>query len=966
MIGKLKCTYCGSDNVTEQGHCNNCDNYFNIRLGVKLGLSSQEDIERISDLRKKLTASVTAFDYRAIDEYSAEILDFLPDDFTSNYYQAYVSRVYYDDQFYIDFLTTLDFTYASGKDRDEVLRHLILTCTLNYNVYVSNYIKKFTNNEDYQKRMIALFTRETKRKEAELGIVKEDRDCFILYAEKDKDLAFDILEALEDEQIKCFIAPRNLGHNPKTRYDDIALGIKQSKCFIIVGSKNFVSSDECVKQAQFAQRSNKKIIFFKVDDNQASQVFNFKHTDIIDAIIDQYGKLEQLLLQVQINLSTEKNIIDSLTQEREKIRKRDLASDEAYRHEQAERIVKMEQVLANVNQEAKSVATDQDYIDSLKLCLYSIAFDDLIKARNELVNCERNYPNHVCTKVLNLCFLLRRIAQPNANVEVILNQIKELNAVIVNNHELLSEDEIAVYYLLKDNNMYALLIHLFHNLGDEKRLEFVKELIDYDNILSDVMFQAMLDYLLQEGFFRVAYKMISKMNHLNLDITLDKVLLKFKDGDIKLDLVDTLFKADAYTIKDSVRIEKYLQTSLDHVQTKVAVVLLASHKNILIATDTLIKSILFDCNDTKYVDPIFDLMLNENFSEDDFVLIVDHVLSKKCKTDLISLKIMTSLLEKNLQYDIDAKLVNEFLRKPYFNELTKVQMTEIITEYRITRKSYDNIMNYYLCFNQSNSEERVKILDVLFRKVQDIPITALEKYIISSNYDGDYKPLIVQMLLDLNMNPLYFSTILSNYILKSNDLDSVKKRIVSQLVNRNLTLDTQDFVNYIQDKALDSNIVRILVENGQNVKPECLEAYLLRLSSTFAFDKVIFDSLLLDKVELTGQAFANYVIFGNGADKYEKIISLSKRIDCKFTDIYLSLPFAQDLVSCNLLQAYVFVSSDDEDIATKIINFLIDSNINPLGEIKIGAKECKIKRYLQNVKPFIDSRIEKMCKIAGI
>lgn len=966
MGEKMRCTYCGKENTNENGVCEYCHKTYNILLAKELNEASFEDSERLLELRSNLRKAVQAFDYRAIDENSAEILGIIPNDFCSNYYQSYVSRIYYDDQYIIDFLTDLDFTYANFEDKEEVLRHLILTSPLNYNVYISSYLKKFTNDEEYRKKMFVYFTNETKRKETEQGIVKENRDCFILYSEKDKELAYDILELLEDEQIACFIGPRDLGFNHKTKYDDIATGIKQSTVFVIVGSKNFINSEECVKQAQFAQRMNKKLIYFRIDDASNEFSYTFKHVDVIDAMIDQYGKFEQLLLQVQIDIATEDAIIKSLISEREKVRKRDEQSDEDYRHEQEDRIKKMEQVLANTAASEENVAADQEYIESLRECLKKISEGDFAEAKNKLVDCERNYPNNICTTILNLSFLLRRINQPSANIEFILEQIKALNTDIVTNHEHMSEDEKAVYMLLNNQDVYSLLIHVFFTIGDQERLDFIETLIDFEQIESDQMFQLMLDYLLGEGRFRIAYHIISKMNHKNLDVTLDKVLMRFKDGDIKIDLVETLIKADAYSIKDSTPIEKYLEKTSDKVQTKVSVVLLASKKQILINTSCLIRNILFGCNDTKYVDPIFDLMSNDNISRDDFTLIIDHVLNQRSKTELISLKIMTSLFEKHLSYDIDQKNFNDFLRKPFFNELTKVQMTEILCKFPVTRRSYDSIMNYYLCFNQSKITERVQILEILFKHVKDIPITALERYVITSNYDGDDKPLIVQMLLDLNMNPLYFSTILSNYLVKAKDTENVQKRIVSQLVNRKLTLGTEEFISYLKTQTLDSNVIRILVENGQNVKPECIEEYLLRLSDSFPFSEVIFENLLIDKIKVSGQSLANYALYGTGEKKFDYFIRLSKNTPTPIKEIIVSLPYAQDFISCNLVEAYILKSKDNLPLATKMINSLTEANISPNQDIKVGAKTIKFKKYLNDTKSFTTDQISQMIKIAGI
>ena len=962
----LKCTYCGNGILKDDFICPNCKKKNNIRLANDLSLCDDYDIYKLGTFRDKLNNAISIFDYQGIYEYSTEILGILPTDFLASYYFAYASKVYYDDSFYIDFLTALDFTYATDKDKIEVLKHLILTCSTNYNTFVIDYIKKISNDPELTNHFLEALTRETMKKE-QYTRDDEKKDCFILYADNDKDLAFDALELFEDEQLKCFIAPRNIGHNPRNKYDDIAYGIKNSTCFVIIGSKDFAKSDECVRATLFAQRMNKNLVYFKTDDTSIHDfIDNGTHVDIVEASIDKYGKLEQLLMSTLLASTFNDETKKDLESELESIRKRDFERDEEYRREQQERIGKMEDELAKINQEKESILADQEYTQSLKKCLQFIALDDLTTAKAFIVSCERNYPNHICTTIANLAFLLRKIYQPNSPVDAILSQIKELNSKIVTDYEFITDDETAIYIMLKDDDVYALLINLFYTLGDESRLDYIKNLIKYENLTSESMFLAMVDFLLAESYFRIAYHLILDMKFECKEEVLTKVLTNFKDGDAKVDLVEVLLKQDAYGIGNSSDIENYLKNSVDKISTKVSVVLLANKKGILINNEHLIRYVLFEANDTKYIDPVINLMDLGNLAYDEFILILDYAITQKCKSDILGIKICRALQEKKVGFEIDYKVVNEFLRKPYFSLKSKVEMMECICKFTITKKSYDNILNYYLCFNQSKVSERIKILEVLFNHVKDIPITVLERYVISSNYDGDNKPLVVQMLLDLNMNPLYFSQILANYLMKNNDTEDVMKRVVLQLCNRKLTLGAEEFVNYIKNQRLDGNVIRILIENGQVVKTDCLGDYLERVSDSYPFDELIFNSLFNKKIKLSGMALANYTIFGTDENKFDNFIMFAKNAQENIKKINISIAFGQDYLNCNLAQAYLLKSNDDDKLSERILLSLLESNININEDIKIGANSIKFKKYIQNTTGFIDTHREKLCKIAGL
>ena len=188
----LKCTHCGFSNLAPDGTCHNCGRANNIKLASEFGTVSDIEARRINEYRFKLIHAVNAFDYQEISDYSNEILGILPDDFLANYYQAYASRIFYDDSNYVDFLLNADFSYATDENIAEVLKHMIVTCSLRYNKYVMEFIGKAFEDPSIQNRWYQLLAKETKRKEQELVIDENKRDVFILYADKDKDLAYDI------------------------------------------------------------------------------------------------------------------------------------------------------------------------------------------------------------------------------------------------------------------------------------------------------------------------------------------------------------------------------------------------------------------------------------------------------------------------------------------------------------------------------------------------------------------------------------------------------------------------------------------------------------------------------------------------------------------------------------------------------------------------------------------------------
>ena len=206
----------------------------------------------------------------------------------------------------------------------------------------------------------------------------------------------------------------------------------------------------------------------------------------------------------------------------------------------------------------------------------------------------------------------------------------------------------------------------------------------------------------------------------------------------------------------------------------------------------------------------------------------------------------------------------------------------------------------------------------------------------------------------------------TNYLKKNNDSPSVMKRVVLQLCNRKLTLGTQEFIDYIKNQRIDGNVIRILVENGQAVKPECLEYYLQRLNDSYPFDEVIFKNLYLKNIKLSGKAFANFVMYAKLENKYDYFIEFSCHVLDSLADISVEIPFAQDYISINVCQAYLLKNRDDDKMAERILRSFFEANLNINQDIRIGAKSIRFKKYLEGVKGFIDKHMEFCCKVSGL
>lgn len=99
-------------------------------------------------------------------------------------------------------------------------------------------------------------------------------DIFISYSTKDKQTADAICHVLEQNGLKCWIAPRNIASG-KNYAQEIMDGLKAAKIVVLVFSKNSQESEFVNNEIDAAFRNNKSIISFKIDETMPENRMEF-------------------------------------------------------------------------------------------------------------------------------------------------------------------------------------------------------------------------------------------------------------------------------------------------------------------------------------------------------------------------------------------------------------------------------------------------------------------------------------------------------------------------------------------------------------------------------------------------------------------------------------------------------------------------------------------------------------------
>jgi hypothetical protein len=120
-------------------------------------------------------------------------------------------------------------------------------------------------------------------------------DVYICYDDEDKEKANSICHLLEEHNIKCWIKSRD--YSSRDSVDRISQAIRDSKCMVIIYSKNSKTSNRVVTEVDIAFSSAIKMLAFNIDgtNKKGDLEFFLKNKKFINAYPKTPEQLELLV-----------------------------------------------------------------------------------------------------------------------------------------------------------------------------------------------------------------------------------------------------------------------------------------------------------------------------------------------------------------------------------------------------------------------------------------------------------------------------------------------------------------------------------------------------------------------------------------------------------------------------------------------------------------------------------------------
>ena len=124
----------------------------------------------------------------------------------------------------------------------------------------------------------------------------EKHDVFISYSTKNSDVANKICYVLEQNNLKCWIAPRNIASG-KIYIDEIAAAIKSTKIVVLVYSSYSQESKYVNNEINMAFSKNKPILSFNIDNTLPKEDMEYylKVTQWLSAYPNPEDEFETLI-----------------------------------------------------------------------------------------------------------------------------------------------------------------------------------------------------------------------------------------------------------------------------------------------------------------------------------------------------------------------------------------------------------------------------------------------------------------------------------------------------------------------------------------------------------------------------------------------------------------------------------------------------------------------------------------------
>lgn len=601
--------------------------------------------------------------------------------------------------------------------------------------------------------------------------------------------------------------------------------------------------------------------------------------------------------------------------------------------------------------------------------LRDTAYRRLESAEKNIVECEKIDARYCGTLIAQIaCEMITMTtpgACPQAGLRNLMAQLKKNYDLLCKDDHKISEEELAFYEDAEDADVYATLILVFDSLNDTDRRDMALQFLNVEEIYSAEANNNLLTYALRHDQTELADKILNNIDNLDVNRALQQILEKYPDGTSKgrhiADCIDT-----GNLGRDSQQlIEKYVSESEDSRDTKITVIQSAVAGGIEIRLEFVVGKILTGASPQQVRD-VLQAFCKHSLSDADLNRIVSFACS--CGSYESAEAALQSLKQSEQYVPVSAKCLIALLSSESFQTEDKLKLLKMLYEFHVEQKTSESVLNDYLCYNQSNPEERKELIPFLLEQTENIPSSTVQNYVLKCSQDGENKPWVVETVFGREINSSLYKNLLDRYLTSSQDEQSIRDKVVKILSGSGLSMTSEALTDYACQPGDDSEtkvmFVRRMLENGSQLRSDGACRY-LEDGDPDQFNSDLFAALLQPGSTFSAKAVENYLLYCRDREtvKAENFATIVQRCPDGANGIRCRIQYGDDSLDCSLLQAYILLSRDSQPLTHQIVDWLINSEKMKINaELTCSGKNMKFKKYVVSNRANLSETADTICQ----
>lgn len=600
----------------------------------------------------------------------------------------------------------------------------------------------------------------------------------------------------------------------------------------------------------------------------------------------------------------------------------------------------------------------------------NVAYDRIDEAQKNLLECEKINAGYAGTIIAALAVDVFRmtsgILEPGEQ-KTAMARVKRRYQALKNLAPDVSSDEEAVYDAFEESgDAFGVLLLVYDTLNLEVHKSFVEQLLQLDKVYSVQLNTKLLRYAIHNKRFEMADQIFANVDNIDQRQALFVLLDAFPDGQEKRTHMQALFPKAAISPDDRTRFEAYLEKTEDCLETKAAVYQLSAARQAAPSVRVMIPQLLEAPETTQTsVQAILQCFCDTHPKDAELYEVVS--LAYTVHNGATALAEMETLTDSGLFMKIPVKQVEAMLERKELAAEDRVRLLCYAEYGKYSERENDELLRDILLNVQDTPEIRLQLVEAMCGYVRTISTATMNNYVIQCTLDGDKKPDVVRILLNLELNMSYFRELLSQYMRYGSDHEPVKKEVAELLSGHGLQVDGATLLEMIctAEPGKQTELIAAVqsaINSGTRLGAQALDTYLIRRTPQ-EWDSSMISILHTSGSVISDQALIRYVLYA--ADlmdvKIDHCRVFAEQNGKPFGTVLCEITFDGSRIQCNLLQAYLFLTRDSETTVRMLVREMKNAGTKFQAPIRVAGQQIKYKKYLLEHQNILGENARKIC-----